>query len=119
MKKNLLFVLRVAKTKISVERKLNTKNLKEKCDILSHIEKGMTDKEAVDKFGAPKNTISNWIKNKEKTFQVLMLQALRNYVVVKTKKLIRLCLNGLFYTLREKCPNTELFLVHIWAPFTQ
>ena len=59
----------------------------------------MTNKEAADKFGVPKNTISIWIKNKEKVFKRLkkVLQALRNYVVVNTKKLTRLCLNGLFY----------------------
>ena len=69
MKKNLFFVLLgIVKTKMSVKRKLNTKTLKEKCDILSHIEKGMTNKEAADKFGVPKNTISTWIKNKEKIF---------------------------------------------------
>ena len=61
----------VVKTKMFVKRKLNTKTLKEKCDILSHIEKGMTNKEAADKFGVPKNTISTWIKNKEKIFQAL------------------------------------------------
>ena len=72
MKKNLFFVLLgIVKTKMSVKRKLNTKTLKEKCDILSHIEKGMTNKEAADKFGVPKNTISTWIKNKEKIFQAL------------------------------------------------
>ena len=67
----MFFVLSVVKTKMSVKRKLNTKTLKEKCDILSHIEKGMTNKEAADKFGVPKNTISTWIKNKEKIFQAL------------------------------------------------
>ena len=72
MKKNLSFVLlSVVKTKMSVKRKLNTKTLKGKCDILSHIEKGMTNLEAADKFGVPKNTISTWIKNKEKIFQAL------------------------------------------------
>ena len=100
MKKNLFFVLlSVVKTKMSVKRKLNTKTLKEKCHILSHIEKGVTNKEAADKFGVPKNTISTWIKNKEKFFRHLkkVLQALRYYVVVNTKKSTRLCLNGLFY----------------------
>ena len=72
MKKKLFFVLHsVVKTKMSIKRRLNTKTLKEKCDILSHIEKGMTNKEAADKFGVPKNTISTWIKNKEKIFQAL------------------------------------------------
>ena len=84
---------------MSVKRKLNTKTLKEKCDILSHIEKGMTNKGAAGKFGVPKNTISTWIKNKKKIFKRLkkVLQALRNYEVVNTKKSTRLCLNGLFY----------------------
>ena len=31
----------------------------------------MTDKEAADKRGLPKNTISTWITNKEKFFQAL------------------------------------------------
>ena len=67
MKKNLFFVLlSVVKTKMSVKRKLNTKTLKGKCDIVSHIEKGMTNLEVADIFGVPKNTISTWIKNKEK-----------------------------------------------------
>ena len=47
------------------------KTWKEKCDILSHIKKGMTNKEAADKFGVPKNIDSTWIKNKEKIFQAL------------------------------------------------
>ena len=99
MKKNLFFVLSVVKTKMSVKRKLNTKTLKEKCDILSHIEKGMTNKEAADNFDVPKNTISTWIKNKEKFFQELEESApsTKNYVVVNTEKLTRLCLNGLLY----------------------
>ena len=81
---------------MSVKRKLNTKTLKEKCDILSHIEKGMTNKEAADKFGVPKTTISK--KNLKRFFKRLkVLQALRNYVVVNMKKSTRLCLNGLFY----------------------
>ena len=66
MKKNLFFVLSVIKTKMCIKRKLNAKTLKDKCDILSHIEEGMTNKEAADKFVVPKNTISSWIKNKKK-----------------------------------------------------
>ena len=74
-KKNLFFVLSVIKTKMSVKLKLNTKTWKENCDILSHIEKGTTNKEAGDKFGVPKNTISSWIKNKEIYFQALQESA--------------------------------------------
>ena len=91
---------------MSVKRKMNTKTLKEKCDILSHIEKDITNKEGADKFGVPKNNTSTWIKKKEKNFQALeeMLQALRNYVVVNTKKSTRVCLNGLF------CKGARIYL---------
>ena len=64
----MFFLLSVVKTKMSFKRKLNTKTLKEKCDILSHIEKSMTNKEAVNEFGVRKNTISTWIENTEKIF---------------------------------------------------
>ena len=66
---------------MSVKGKLITKTLKEKCDILSHIEKDVTNKQTVHKFGVPKNTITTWIKNKEKIFQALEESAPR------TKKL--------------------------------
>ena len=71
MKNKSIFCSQCHQNKISVKRKLNTKTLRGKCDILSHIEKGMTNKETADKFGLPKNTISTWIKNKENIFQVL------------------------------------------------
>ena len=74
-------MLSVVKTKMSVKGKLITKTLKEKCDILSHIEKDMTNKQTAHKFGVPKNTISTWIKNKENIFQALEESAPR------TKKL--------------------------------
>ena len=62
-------LLSVVKTKMSVKRKLNTKTLKEKCDILSRIGKGMTNKETADKFGVSKNIISTWIKIKKNFFK--------------------------------------------------
>ena len=41
----------------------------------------MTNKEAADKFGVPKNTISTWIKNKEKIFQALEESARRTKIL--------------------------------------
>ena len=55
----------------SVKRKLTNKTLVQKCEIIRHIEKGMTNKEASERFGVPKNTISTWIKNKEKLLAAL------------------------------------------------
>ena len=55
----------------TVKRKLTNKSLKEKCEIVSYMENGMTNKEASEKFGVPKNTISTWMKKKEKLFSAL------------------------------------------------
>ena len=52
----------------AVKRKLK---LIQKCQIIGQIEKGMTNKEASEKFGVPKNTISTWMKNKDKLFEGL------------------------------------------------
>ena len=84
---------------MSVKRKLNTKTLKETCDILSHIEKDMTNKEAADKFGCLKTPFESGLRTKKKFFKHLkkVLQVLRNYEVINTKKSTGLCLNGLFY----------------------
>ena len=98
MKKNLFFVLSIAKTKMSVKRKLNTKTLKEMCDILSHIEKGMTKRQPINLVYL-KTPFQLGLKTKKIFFKRLkkVLQALRNLVVVNTKKLTTLCVNGLFY----------------------
>ena len=93
-KNNLFFVLSVVKRKMSVKRKVNTKISKEKCDILLYIEQGMTNKETPNKFGVPKNTISTWIKSKEKKFFKCMkkvLQVLRNNMAIYTKNSTRVC----------------------------
>ena len=56
---------------VSCKTKLNNTKLVEKCQIIRHIEKGMTNKEASEKFGVPKSTISTWIKNKSKLLKNL------------------------------------------------
>ena len=55
----------------AVKRKLNNVKLVEKCKIIKLIEKGMTNKEASDKFNVPKSTISTWMKNKSKLLKGL------------------------------------------------
>ena len=52
----------------AVKRKLKNTKLIQKCQIIRQIEKEMTNKE---KFGVPKNTISTWMKNKDKLFEGL------------------------------------------------
>ena len=48
-----------------LKRKLSVKTLNEKCKALKSIEKDLSNKDASKKYGAPANTISTWIKNKE------------------------------------------------------
>ena len=52
-----------------VEKKTFSKNTK--CRALKDIEKGLSNKDASKKYGVPPNTISTWIKNKEKYFKAL------------------------------------------------
>ena len=62
-------MIMIVRFKMSVKRKLTTKTLKEKCDILTQIEKGTSNKDASETFCVLKNTISTWMKNKEKLFR--------------------------------------------------
>ena len=50
---------------------MTNKTSVQKCEIIRHIEKGITNKEASERFGVLKNTISTWIKNKEKLLSAL------------------------------------------------
>ena len=54
-----------------LKKKLSVKTLNEKCKALKDIEKGLSNKDASKKYGVPPNTISTWIKNKEKYFKAL------------------------------------------------
>ena len=54
-----------------LKRKLLVKTLNERCKALKDIEKGLSSKDASKKYGVPPNTISTWIKNKEKYFKAL------------------------------------------------
>ena len=55
----------------AVKRKLKNTKLIQKCQIIRQIDKEMTNKEASEKFVVPKNTISTWMKNKDKLFEGL------------------------------------------------
>ena len=64
------------------KRKLTVKMLNEKCRALKDIEKGLSNKDVSLKYGVPPNTVSTWIKNKEK-----YLKALENNCSSKRQKL--------------------------------
>ena len=54
-----------------LKRKLSEETLNEKCKAPKDIEKGLSNKGAFKNYGVPPNTISTWIKNKEKYFKAL------------------------------------------------
>ena len=54
-----------------LKRKLSVKTLNENCKALKDIKKGLSNIDASEKNGVPPNTISTWIKNKEKYFKAL------------------------------------------------
>ena len=51
--------------------KLNVKPLAIKCKGSKEIKKGLSKRDASLKYGLPKNTISTWVKNKDKYLQAL------------------------------------------------
>ena len=56
---------------MAVKRKLAVKTLAEKCQTLRDLENGISNKDVAEKYGVPKNTVSTWLKNKEKLFTAL------------------------------------------------
>ena len=67
---------------VAQKRKHVHKTLQEKCQALKDIAKGLPNKEVATKYGVPKNTISTWIKNKDK-----VLSSLEKGKNVKRRKL--------------------------------
>ena len=52
-------------------RKYVHKTLREKCQSLKDLEKGLSNKDVAAKYGVPNNTLSTWVKSKEKLFAAL------------------------------------------------
>ena len=56
---------------MAVKRKLAVKTLAKKCQDLRDLENDISNKNVEEKHGVPKNTVSTWLKTKEKLFTVL------------------------------------------------
>ena len=59
---------------VATKRKLNTKSIKERYAALKEVEEGLSKSQVAMKYGIPKNTLSTWIKNKEKFFESMKTQ---------------------------------------------
>ena len=60
----------------AVKRKLRNKSLKQECEIIRHIKKGMTKKEASKNFRVPKISFNVDEKQRE-----MFLRTARNFIV--------------------------------------
>ena len=54
---------------IASKRKLNTKSVKDKYRVLKEVEVGKTKSQVTAKYSILKNTLSTWLKNKDKIFE--------------------------------------------------
>ena len=54
---------------IASKRKLNKKSIKDKYSALTEVEDGNTKSQVAAKYCIPKNTLSTWLKNKDKIFE--------------------------------------------------
>ena len=54
---------------IASKRKLNTKSVKDKYRALKEVEVGKTKSQVTAKYSILKNTLSTWLKNKDKIFE--------------------------------------------------
>ena len=54
---------------IASKRKLSTKSIKDKYNGLKEVEDGKAKSQVAAKYGTPKNTLSTWLKNKDKIFE--------------------------------------------------
>ena len=59
---------------VAAKRKLSTKLIKEKYAALKEVEGGSSKSQVAMKYGVPKNTLSTWIKNKERIFESMKTQ---------------------------------------------
>ena len=59
---------------VATKRKLNTTSIKERYTALKEVEEGLSKSHVAMKYGIPKNTLSTWIKNKEKNFESMRTQ---------------------------------------------
>ena len=56
---------------VAGKQKYTHKILREKCQALKDLEKRESNKDVAAKYNVPKNTLSTWVKNKEKLFYAL------------------------------------------------
>ena len=59
---------------VAKKGKLNIKPIKERYAALKEVEEGSTKSQVAMNYGIPKNTLSTWIKNKEKIFESMKMQ---------------------------------------------
>jgi len=67
----LIFVVVERMSEQGKKRKLNSKLITEKYDILKEVDKGNSAASIAKKYSIPKQTLSNWLKNKERIYEAV------------------------------------------------
>ena len=56
---------------VAGKQRYTCKTLREKCQVLKDLQKGESNKDVAAKYNVPKNTLSTWVKKKQKLFNAL------------------------------------------------
>ena len=64
-------VMFVLKMLVAGKQRYTCKTLREKCQVLKDLQKGESNKDVAAKYNVPKNTLSTWVKKKQKLFNAL------------------------------------------------
>ena len=56
---------------VAGKQRYTCKTLREKCQALKDLQKGESNKDVAAKYNVPKNTLSTWVKKKQKLFNAL------------------------------------------------
>ena len=92
---------------IAKKRKYVYKTLREKCESLKDLEKGLSNKDVTAKYGVPKNILSTWVKSKEKLFAALEKgnNVKRQKLRTRDHETLDPCLQMVFKFAKSKRPN--------------
>ena len=95
---------------VAEKRKYNHKILREKCRALKDLEKRESNKDVAAKYNVPKNTLSTWVKNKEKRFDALEkgTNVKRQKLKSDNHKLVDQVIFNLFLNMRSQNVHYQL-----------
>ena len=95
---------------VAGKQKYTHKILRKKCQALKDLEKRESNKDVAAKYNVPKNTLSTWVKNKEKRFAALEkgTNVKRQKLKSDNHKLVDQVIFNLFLNMRSQNVHYQL-----------